>query len=56
MCYKQAAGSIVVMDTVVVSVGGDGGLAVVVLVGAKCNFYIVYLINMRDVSNIRAPK
>ena len=58
VCYKQAAGSIVVMDTVVVSVGGDGagGLAVVVLVEEKCNFYIVYLINMRDVSNIRAPK
>ena len=37
VCYKQPAGSIVVMDTVVVSVGGDGagGLAVVVLVEAK---------------------
>ena len=54
----QPAGSIVVMDTVVVSVSGDGagGLAVVVLVEEKCNFYIVYLINMRNVSNIRVPK
>ena len=55
VCYKQAAGSIVVMLFLLV-VMVVVVLLLLFLLKQKCNFYIVYLINMRDVSNIRAPK